>query len=499
MELWATEINKKKSGKYRQDMVSVLVTILLILASVGTGGYLILRELLENVFGMPFLAGVLIGCILCLGLLSGHRKYAIGSSAFLAVVLAAGIFFWKGILHGSISCWDELADTLGSRTGIYLTRYGTSAETGDRELILFFLFMGIVMGLAGTLVSCMRFTVLVVLWALVLPVCMFYLQKFPDLKTGLVFYTGVILELNEMMPGKKDRVQMGKRGSVLVWGILFSIVVVAVSVSAMGLIAPEKDYSSSELVKNAGKEITDKIEEIRYKRGVVNSLPNGKLKEAGSWKGSEDTALSVTMEHPDSLYLKGFTGSVYDGNQWKSVSTETAYGEKNLFYWLHQDGFYGETQLASIRNLVKDDSLSSTEGTVSVENEKADSRYVYLPYETQELPENYRGITGTADSMLNARGLFGDRKYSFTSLGNLVKDFTALGAEAIRFFRNSRIQPTDSRKAIITVLCTSRIPSFQTTLLHFLKKNLETVGTGIRDIPIIIQQSQGYVLIWKII
>lgn len=77
-------------------MVSVLVTILLILASVGTGGYLILRELLENVFGMPFLAGVLIGCILCLGLLSGHRKYAIGSSAFLAVVLAAGIFFWKG-------------------------------------------------------------------------------------------------------------------------------------------------------------------------------------------------------------------------------------------------------------------------------------------------------------------------------------------------------------------------------------------------------------------
>ena len=78
------------------------------------------------------------------------------------------------------------------------------------------------------------------------------------------------------------------------------------------------------------------------------------------------------MEHPDSLYLRGFTGSVYDGNQWKSVSTETAYGEKNLFYWLHQDGFYGETQLASIRNLVKDDSLSSTEGTVSVENEKAD-------------------------------------------------------------------------------------------------------------------------------
>ena len=161
MELWTTEINKKKSGKYRQDIVSVLVTVFLILASVGTGGYLILRELLETVPGMPFLAGVLIGCILCLGLLSGQRKCVIGSGIFLVVVLMAGIFFWKQILHGGISCWDELADTLGSRAGIYLTRYGTSAETGGRELIFFFLFLGIMMGLVGTLVSRMRLTVIV--------------------------------------------------------------------------------------------------------------------------------------------------------------------------------------------------------------------------------------------------------------------------------------------------------------------------------------------------
>ena len=428
MELWTTERKKKKSERYRSDIVAVLVTVLFILISTGVGGYLILREVSETVPGVPFLAGVLIGCILCLGLLSGQRKCVTGSGVFLTMVLAAGAILWKQILSGGIFFWNELADILGSRAGIYLTRYGTSA--GAREQIFFFLFLGIVMGLAGTLVNRMRLTVFVVFWALLLPVCMFYLQKFPDLKTGLVFYTGVILELNEMMPGKKGRVQMGNRGSILAWGILFSIVVVAVSVSAMGLITPEKDYSSSELVKNAGKEITDKIEEIRYKKGVVNSLPNGKLKKTGSWKGSEDTALSVTMEHPDSLYLKGFTGSVYDGNQWKSVSTETAYGEKNLFYWLHQDGFYGETQLADIRYLVNDDSLSSTEGTVTVENEKADSRYVYLPYETQELPENYRGITGTADSMLNARGFFGERKYSFASLGNMVKDFTALGAES---------------------------------------------------------------------
>lgn len=94
--------------------------------------------------------------------------------------------------------------------------------------------------------------------------------------------------------------------------------------------------------------------------------------------------------------LGDLSGSVYDGNQWKSVSTETAYGEKNLFYWLHQDGFYGETQLASIRNLVKDDSLSSTEGTVSVENEKATAgMFIFLMRH-----RNCRKTTGASPGQL---------------------------------------------------------------------------------------------------
>ena len=162
MELWTTERKKKKSERYRSDIVAVLVTVLFILISTGVGGYLILREVSETVPGVPFLAGVLIGCILCLGLLSGQRKCVTGSGVFLTMVLAAGAILWKQILSGGIFFWNELADILGSRAGIYLTRYGTSA--GAREQIFFFLFLGIVMGLAGTLVNRMRLTVFVVFW-----------------------------------------------------------------------------------------------------------------------------------------------------------------------------------------------------------------------------------------------------------------------------------------------------------------------------------------------
>lgn len=104
---------------------------------------------------------------------------------------------------------------------------------------------------------------------------------------------------------------------------------------------------------------------------------------------------------------------MYDGSSWKSIDTEDAYKQKNLFYWLHQDGFYGETQLNQARSLVEDDTLSDKISGISIENVKADSEYLYIPYEMAELPSGYEGETSLTDSMLKAKGFFGQKNYSF--------------------------------------------------------------------------------------
>ena len=191
---------------------------------------------------------------------------------------------------------------------------------------------------------------------------------------------------------------------------------------------PAADYASSELVTEAKQEALSAINSLRYRKGKINSLPDGQLKKCGAWTASDDTALKVTMEDPQSLYLRGFTGSVYDGSSWKSIDTEDAYKQKNLFYWLHQDGFYGETQLNQARNLVEDDTLSNKVSDIKIENTKADSQYLYTPYETADHPAGYEGETPLTDSTLKAKGFFGQRNYSFQTNGNLVKDFTVLGA-----------------------------------------------------------------------
>ena len=68
---------------------------------------------------------------------------------------------------------------------------------------------------------------------------------------------------------------------------------------------------------------------------------------------------------------------------------------------------------------------------MDIKNEKADSRYLYTPYEITELPVGYRKETPFADSMLKAKGLFGARNYHYQANGNLVKDFTVLGLSLI--------------------------------------------------------------------
>ena len=89
-------------------------------------------------------------------------------------------------------------------------------------------------------------------------------------------------------------------------------------------LVPKNEYQDSQLVANAKEEALSGLSRLRYKGQGANSLPDGKLKQTGAWSASSDTALEITMEHPASLYLRGFVGSVYDGSSWTEISTEEA-------------------------------------------------------------------------------------------------------------------------------------------------------------------------------
>ena len=490
MEIRITESRRQSKTKYRKQLSDILLETALIGLTAGAGLWLVLELLTESGQMIPLLGSVLLTALIC-SVTERMEKCGIYIRVGVAAATAGGLFLlYRQILDGFALYWNTVADTFGSRAGIYFTRFDTAdIMAEDTARLVFLIYLGMAAAVIGFLILRFRIYVLVFLEIFVLPFMMVLTGKEPESGVGVAFYMGIFLEINYLL-ARSGRKRYSEQSSRAFWfgGILTCLVLMAAGVF-LGQIMPAADYASSELVEEAKQEALNAVNDLRYRKGKINSLPDGQLKKCGAWTASDETALKVTMEDPESLYLRGFTGSVYDGSSWKSIDTEDAYKQKNLFYWLHQDGFYGETQLNQARSLVEDDTLSDKISGISIENVKADSEYLYTPYEMAELPSGYEGETSLTDSMLKAKGFLGQKNYSFQTNKNLVKDFTVLGA---------RIYLLIVKMKVITIhLCTVRTQSFRLHWRHYSEKNWETVETGSRDIPIIILQSPESVHIWK--
>ena len=82
--------------------------------------------------------------------------------------------------------WNDMADILGSRAGIYLERFETAGIQGeDVSRLIFLIYLGIAAAVCGFLILKLKFYLLVLAWALVLPILSGILGMEPDAGTGV--------------------------------------------------------------------------------------------------------------------------------------------------------------------------------------------------------------------------------------------------------------------------------------------------------------------------
>ena len=162
-------------------------------------------------------------------------------------------------------------------------------------------------------------------------------------------------------------------------------------------------------VQSFSRTAKDALHRWRYETSE-RVLPEGKLSDPVPEAGGTETILSVTSDKSDTLYLRGFVGDTYENGAWSALDAETAANEKDLFYWLHENGFFPQSQFA----------LSAAEyetATITVSNFSACSLYRYEPFSV--LPTS----AGTAKNRLapsavEASGWNGEREYSYTIIAN---------------------------------------------------------------------------------
>lgn len=177
------------------------------------------------------------------------------------------------------------------------------------------------------------------------------------------------------------------------------------------------------------------LHRLRYESGQA-VLPEGEFSNYSA-APEQTSCLTVTMEQPTALYLRGFTGDTFTGTAWQALDAQTLAEQTDLLYWLHKEGFYPQTQLAAAsRGLHRQEQTQ----TVLIENTSACSAYVYAPYALFALPQEGALRTDSLEStQIPTSGLRGARQYRFTM--PLAPEQTA--AELLDALRE---QPGDGRR-----------------------------------------------------
>ena len=124
------------------------------------------------------------------------------------------------------------------------------------------------------------------------------------------------------------------------------------------------------------KEKADLYQHQKEYEAYANPLPEGRVSRAGSFSPGDGPALEVSMANWETTYLKGFVGEQYENGKWVRTSGERVLKNADLFYWLHEDGFYGQEQVADAFQLAG----KKAEGFVSVTAMRACRQYRYIPY-----------------------------------------------------------------------------------------------------------------------
>ena len=113
---------------------------------------------------------------------------------------------------------------------------------------------------------------------------------------------------------------------------------------------------------------------LRYE-GKVAVLPEGDLER--NLAADDRTVLEVEMEQPETLYLRGFVGEQFDGTRWSRLDKSYLSEQSDLLYWLHDSGFYPQTQLANAVHAVYG---QVQENRVTVRNTGVCKKYAYAPH-----------------------------------------------------------------------------------------------------------------------
>lgn len=345
-----------------------------------------------------------------------------------AVILLFFILNFAAIGDGFRLIANEFSRALGQKTGrIYpLYQIGAAQSGCDLAATLFLLPLSAVFCALSVYLTRVGNAALSILLMLLLIALQLVLGVSPLWPYLLLFFLSQAL-LFVLRSMGKSHVGLKSVGKSILSVLLCAVLLLSLLLPALQLLFPAASYEKSALASSVQTAFRRMSDAMRYEASpAADNLPEGNFENLSSLSLTDTPALEVVMDKPTSLYLRGYVGGSYTSAGWQPVDSASLYENADLFYWLHQSGFFGQTQLSTAAKLA-DPSLSEEETLqITVHNIGANSAAVYAPYELLSASSSLLDANAIGDSALSSPGFWGTRTYNYTALSNQVKRYTTL-------------------------------------------------------------------------
>lgn len=387
MKLRQTELSKKRNyGWLLHMLVAMLATMVFIITFVEITGF---GELY-----VPW-AGMLAGGCVCIvyGILEKLGKKQWFYPGVLVVLLIFVLMTRNSIMDGICLFWNQWSDNWTANTGWILAKL--DVQSAGTNAGFAFMSVSVLFGGLTALVICFFSANAVVVTAVLLPGALLVTMLVSQQEVSALHILFVLLSAVCLLLYSGWEKQKSSMAVVFGWLVIGGIAVFMIPlISFAGL----EGWTAS-----VSEDFKEAVHHYKYETEYT-TLPEGDFTSYEEPEEEKMPALVVSMKKPEVLYLRGFTGDLFEGDVWTQLDTETLAENKDLLYWIQWKEFQSDTQFAKAVSGMEE----ATEQSVTVQNVGACSRYLYVPFQLSAKTElsaedlNTGGIT--AD---------GERTYTF--------------------------------------------------------------------------------------
>ena len=373
----------------KKDTLWLIQTIVALLAS----GVLVLTvtTLTGDAWIVMLAVAVWMGIVYGILLKTRHENWFYLGILILMLVLT--LVLRKQVLEGFRIFWNQASDAMVSGTGRVLPEWKLQLDAEQSEFCVS-LFAGLFACLIS-LACCALTSFAPGILAFLLPgLLLAGMTVFgADIRFAWLLPMLAVSVLILMYSGWR------KKGSaapvVMSWatGSVIACMLIAIA------LLPDMQNWSNQIRENVHERIHEEKYETKY-----TTLPEGDFSDYEKKEQKAKQALAVTMENPQQMYLRGFTGAVFTGDTWEPLDTQSLAKNKDLLYWLNLNAFNQNAQFDAAASYA-----GLNQNTITIQNIGACSYYRYVPFSlgkgTLTQPEN-----------LNTDGVYGDgeRSYVYT-------------------------------------------------------------------------------------